>query len=140
MIRSYTGCFFHPSETAAPDAMSKPDFIDYICRPYCMFFKEGEKEDMACLGARVAQALAEKACFSPEEAAAWARDESAWRDANRDALLFENVCRPCEFRAEDCEYRSEDPLADALPCGGLILLALLLARGVIHPADMERCL
>lgn len=120
--------------------MSKTDFIDYICRPYCIFFREGEKEEMACLGARVAETLAENACFDPEEAAAWDKDESAWCDPDRDALLFENVCRPCEFRTEDCEYRSDDPPADAEPCGGLILLSLLMARSIIDKTSLENCL
>ena len=103
-----------------------------------MFFKEGEKEEMACLGARVAERLAATGNFDPCDSALRNGDESAWRDKYRDTLLFEKVCRFCEFRVEDCEHRSDDPPWDAAPCGGLILLAILLERGAISEADLEQ--
>ena len=37
--------------------MTKKDFKDYICRPFCMFYKEGQKEEMACQGALVVESL-----------------------------------------------------------------------------------
>ncbi|MBI4633425.1 MAG: hypothetical protein HY742_06005 [Deltaproteobacteria bacterium] len=40
--------------------MSKNDFQEFICRPYCMFFKDGKKEEMACRGAQVVELLAQK--------------------------------------------------------------------------------
>jgi len=119
--------------------MSKPDFIDYVCRPFCMFFREDEKEEMACRGAAVAERLAGKAVFDPGHAGLLPKDADAWTDAARDALLFEHVCLACEFREEDCEWRSDDPPHDAEPCGGLILLALLMSRGVIGEAIPEEC-
>ena len=33
--------------------MPKADFKDYVCRPYCSFYKESQKEEMACRGAEV---------------------------------------------------------------------------------------
>ena len=31
--------------------MQKKDLQDYVCRPFCSFFREGEKEDLLCQGA-----------------------------------------------------------------------------------------
>ncbi len=111
--------------------MTKTDFIDYICRPYCMFFKEGEKEEMACLGARVAEALVEKSCFDTLALGVYEKDAVAWLNPKHDEILFQQVCHGCEFLSEDCEYRSEGPPEDTEPCGGLILLALLMANEII---------
>ena len=119
--------------------MRKIDFADFICRPFCMFFREGEKEEMACLGARVAECLAQRGEFNPEAVVVLNPGEASWRNELRDAVLFENVCRACEFRADDCDYRSDDPPDDAVPCGGLILLAFLLSRGIIDPPVLNRC-
>ncbi len=117
--------------------MGKLDFIDYICRPYCLFFREGEKEDMACLGAQVAKRLAENARFDPKTVGGFDAQASPWRDRHLDEALFSHVCRKCDFLAADCEYREENPPEDAVPCGGLILLAHLLAHNIIDSLALE---
>ncbi|MFP3999651.1 MAG: hypothetical protein ACLFUN_07390 [Desulfobacterales bacterium] len=103
---------------------SKTDFKDYICRPLCMFFAEDEKEEMACLGARVAAQLYENGLISAEKIRNAAKERSVWEKHRSD--LGAVMCRACEFKKEDCDFQSPEPSDDLEPCGGYILLAHLL--------------
>jgi hypothetical protein len=118
--------------------MTKTNFIDYICRPYCMYFREGAKEDMACLAARIAEKLSEQSFFDPP-AISLEKDPSAWLNQSRDAVLLEIVCQRCEFMDDDCDFRSDNPPPDTEPCGGLILLSLLMSCAVIDRASLAGC-
>ena len=40
--------------------MRKKHFKEYICRPFCKFFREGEKEEIACLGALVVEEMVKR--------------------------------------------------------------------------------
>ena len=115
--------------------MTKIDFVDYICRPFCTFFREGEKEEMACRGARMIELLVGEGKLDPAGIPPLRKSPSVWR--RHDVFLGLRVCGACEFRAEDCDYRSESPPEDAEPCGGAILIALLLDSGMIEPAALE---
>ncbi len=115
--------------------MSKLDFIDYICRPYCMFFREGEKEEMACRGAQVAQLLVASGKIDPGRLPVFEKDPAVWQ--RHDLFLGIHLCGVCEYRAEDCEYRFDDPPEDAEPCGGFILLALLMETNRLDEQVLE---
>lgn len=115
--------------------MRKTDFSDYICRPYCMFFKPGQKEEMACRGARAVESLVAGGRISADGLAGYRKDPDVWR--KYDARFAVPLCQPCEFRAEDCEFREASPPADAEPCGGFILLALLREDSRIDDSDIE---
>ncbi len=115
--------------------MTKTDFSDYICRPYCMFFREGEKEEMACRAARAVQWLVESGRIDPAGIAGFEKDPAVWK--KYDAPFAISLCQPCEFRENDCEYREAAPPADAEPCGGFILLALLKDKKLIDDFDIE---
>lgn len=94
-----------------------------------MFFREGEKEEMACRGAQVAELLVDGGGIDPGTIPVFEKDPAIWN--RHDVFLGFHLCGPCEFKAEDCEYRSDDPPEDAEPCGGFILLAQLLETGRI---------
>lgn len=119
---------------AAPH-MDKVDFQDRICRPYCMFFVEGEKEEMACLGARVAERLLAAGRIDTAHVNAAEKNRSVWEARRQD--LGEILCKKCEFRAEDCDFQSPQPAADLEPCGGYIVLAHLLENRIIDQADIK---
>jgi hypothetical protein len=112
--------------------MTKPpvkrDFSDYICRPYCVFFKEGQKEDMACGGALAVARLTAGGLLSTEDIP---KSEVTHISPKNDGLLFELVCRSCPFVIDGCDYRLADPPDDAVACGGLILLGHLFDSGII---------
>jgi hypothetical protein len=115
--------------------MSKIDVKDFICRPFCRFFKEGEKEEMECMGARVIEDLMKRGILMPDLIPAGRKDPSLWK--KRDPLLLKNVCGRCEFRIGGCDYMSDSPPPDAEPCGGNILLSLLLLNNIIRAGDLE---
>jgi hypothetical protein len=129
----------YPTGASMTETRTKTNFIDYICRPYCVYFKEGAKEDMACLGARIAEKLSEQSFFDPR-AISMEKNPSAWLNQSRDAALLEIVCRRCEFMDDDCDYRSDSPPEDTQPCGGLILLSLLMSRAIIDIDCVAGCL
>lgn len=53
-----------------------------------------------------------------------------------DAIILRRVCSPCPWREHECDYR--DPsVEEANPCGGVVLLALLLDAGDITEEDLE---
>ena len=115
--------------------MGKTNFKDYICRPFCKFFREGEKEEMACQGARVIEQMVRRKRLDPVLLPQHRKTPSLWK--NRDPILVAHVCQNCPFREEDCDYQSASPPPDAEPCGGYILLRLLKEKGLISAGDLE---
>jgi hypothetical protein len=113
---------------------AKKDFSSFICRPYCIFFKEGQKEDMACGGALAVMRLITGGLLSIEDIHGSANSHIT---PDCDLLLFELVCRSCPFVVDGCDYRLPTPPTDAVACGGLVLLGLLYDAGVIN-ADALR--
>lgn len=115
--------------------MAKKDFKDYICRPYCTFFKEGHKEEMACLGAQIAELLVHHKRVDPEKILNFTKDSQIWE--KQKTKLEKHVCRRCPFKAEDCDFQSSEPPDDAEPCGGFILLACLMESNMIDESALE---
>ena len=109
--------------------MAKKDIKDFVCKPFCSFYREGVKEELICNGARLVEILMKRGVLSLEAILEVQPGPipTSWKDAAQG----EAVCRECPFRAEDCDFRSDSPPPDAVPCGGFILLALLAANGVI---------
>lgn len=108
--------------------MIKPRLKTYICRPYCIFFREGEKEEMACYGAQVLAGLVRQGLVVPGQIR-FPKNPDLW-ETHR-ALLERYVCSHCPFRAEDCDFQSGDPEPDLEPCGGYIVLSLLVENRLI---------
>jgi len=109
--------------------MTKNEFKEYLCRPYCMFFKDGQKEEMACQGAVVVNALVQGGHIEVEDLYAVAKDSQLWRKHKE--ALGRYVCHHCSFRAEDCDFQSPSPSEDLEPCGGFIVLASLKEDNLI---------
>ena len=115
--------------------MTKSTFQDYICRPYCAFFKEGQKEDLACRGAEAASILVDRGLVDVGIVPVLEKESSVW-ERHKDALAA-HVCRSCPFFHGDCDFQGEEQIGDAEPCGGFILLALWYENGLIQMADVE---
>jgi len=107
--------------------MSKRDVADFVCRPFCSFYREGVKEELICNGARIVEILVRRGFLSSEHLSEVEQDPSL--SAGENILMEEIVCQPCPFLVDGCDFRSPSPPADAVPCGGYILLALLVTRG-----------
>lgn len=116
-------------------SMNKRQFKDYICRPFCMFFREGQKEAMACQGAQVVQRLVSGGRLNTEVLARHPKRPPLWQ--KRDETLDAGICQHCSYRVEDCDFASASPHADCEPCGGYIVVSLLKKNGVITSEDLE---
>jgi hypothetical protein len=109
--------------------MAKRDIKDFVCKPFCSFFREGVKEELICNGARLLEILMKRRMLSPEVITEV--KSGPLPPSGKNPALEEGVCRKCPFRANDCDFQSVSPPLNAEPCGGFILLALLAANGVV---------
>ena len=108
---------------------SKKEFQNYICQPFCDFFKPGVKEELTCRGALLVQQLVRNRRLSPGDFRNLDRNEPLFPGQAAD--LEAAVCEGCPFRAEDCDFMSAAPPADCRPCGGWVLLRQLQKKGLI---------
>lgn len=115
--------------------MAKSDIKDFVCKPFCSFYREGAKEELICNGARLLEILMKRGMLSPETIAEVTSVLFCARGEN--SALDDVVCRECPFRDNDCDFRSENPPLNAEPCGGYILMALLAAKGVISMENLK---
>jgi len=115
--------------------MNKNIFKDYICKPHCVFFKDGEKEEMACHGAVIAQRLV----MNQKISAQYFDEEFLEKDAffGDDEDLLHLVCANCSFEAQDCDFRSSSRPKGSVPCGGFIFLFFLKSQNLLTVKDLE---
>ncbi len=118
-----------PVFCVAEPIMAKKNVADFVCRPFCSFFREGVKEELICNGARLVEMLVQKGILSSGQLSEFEPPMAV--SARDDRLMAETVCAPCPFLADGCDFRAKEPPPDAVPCGGYILLALLAAKGII---------
>jgi hypothetical protein len=116
--------------------MSKDNCQAYICRPYCMFFKGEEKEDLSCRGAQIVERLVDSKRVDMRTVPPLQKDARLW-EAYR-TFLGSYLCRPCPFFAADCDFQATQPPDDSEPCGGFILLAHLYDHKMIQTCDLEK--
>ena len=115
--------------------MAKHDFMEYVCRPFCSFFREGVKEELACQGGVLVESMVLSGRLRPETLPA--REQAGCCSLFDDPLLEAAVCRICPFRVDGCDFRAVEPPPNSVPCGGYILLAILLESGTISRSEME---
>ena len=94
-----------------------------------MFFKEGQKEEMACQGAQIVSSLVQNDQVEIENIASVVKDRRLWIKYKE--ILGQYVCRRCAFQKEDCDFQSPSPSEDLEPCGGFIVLASLTEDDLI---------
>ena len=66
-----------------------------ISWPYCLYFREGEKEEMACQGALVLEKLVSGGYLSPEKIPPMKKKSEIWR--KHDEVLENCICSDCPF-------------------------------------------
>lgn len=122
--------------------MSKNDFKEYVCRPYCTFYKEGQKEEMACRGAEVIEKLVSQNLINPDDLPHFKKDSRLWPSYKK--IFGKYICATCDFKAKDCDFMADAPEADLgsenEPCGGFILLVLLIENDFIDMSLLEKVL
>jgi len=116
--------------------MPKDHYKAYICHPYCMFFNEGEKEDLSCRAAQIVERLVDSERLPLMNMPPLQKETRQWNTYR--TSLGKYICRPCPFFASDCDFQSADPPDDMEPCGGFILLAHLYDHHLITTSDLEQ--
>ncbi len=106
--------------------MKEPFLKNSLCLPFCAYYKPGKNEELACRGYQVVERLMQSGKTIPFDVA---RDF----DRRQAEALVKAMCRACDFRKDGCDFVQD---RRAQPCGGFVLLARLLASGVIEIGDI----
>lgn len=101
-----------------------------LCENFCIYYKPGKNEDLACEGFAVVHRLIEHG----KKIHLAKRTDIIPGRATVDALRS-NVCRICSFHAGDCDYILTG--GKAAPCGGFVLLSHLLEGGEITAEELK---
>jgi hypothetical protein len=115
--------------------MSKKGFKDYICRPFCAFYRASEKEELACGGALIFEKLVKNRTLSAD--ITYQMNYGSNSHAARNVTLDSIVCAKCDFIGDGCDFQSGNDLPDAEPCGGYKLLDILMKMGAVSLEDLE---
>jgi hypothetical protein len=115
--------------------MAKKEFKAFICRKFCIYFKEGSKENLACQGALALEKLLMHDIINISLLSKFS--VTPYNGVQHDPDLDETVCAHCSFEADDCDFQSENQKHDADPCGGYRLLQFLKNSGLITREDLE---
>ncbi|MBI3600767.1 MAG: hypothetical protein HY097_09035 [Nitrospinae bacterium] len=94
---------------------NKKRLIDLICKGYCKFYKESKDEELSCEGFKFFERF-----FPPRLSNSDIKySPSVFK---YDSILMDILCKKCDFLIGGCDYRDEEHLSSAPPCGGFILL------------------
>lgn len=102
-----------------------------ICRNFCVYYKPGKDEELACLGYLVTKALMAKA-------GGLVLTEVTGEAAEAEGMLVKTMCLHCPFHAADCDYILKS--GDAVPCGGFVALKGLLRDNIIAIAEIAEAI
>ncbi|MEW6584296.1 MAG: hypothetical protein AB1442_01650 [Nitrospirota bacterium] len=94
-----------------------------LCERFCPHYKPRKDEELACLGFIVIERLIQKGLKIPVEESGHALD------AATEEQLAGTLCSACPFFPEDCDFAQNK--GGAQPCGGFVLLGILLEKNVI---------
>jgi hypothetical protein len=96
-----------------------------VCERFCSYYKPDKSGESACLGFLVIQNIAEKGSrirIPPPE------------KVQPGAAADRKLCEYCGYQAEDCDFAAG--IAGAPPCGGFIVIGLLLQQGIVTTAEV----
>lgn len=106
-----------------------------VCAEHCRFYKPWTEHRAPC-GAHewlVARATAVADALDPLERL---RGVKPTIPLQSDALLERTICTRCDHYPDACHHRSPAGPTHAVPCGGLVVLDLLLDRDALSPEDL----
>jgi hypothetical protein len=106
-----------------------------VCAEHCWYFKPWTGEERRC---RAQEWLIQRAAHG-----AGALDELQKLRGVRpamplrsDSLLLRATCTRCDYYPYQCNYRKPTRSPDAIPCGAVIVLSLLLERGLLSAEEL----
>ncbi|MBI3814397.1 MAG: hypothetical protein HY279_08035, partial [Nitrospinae bacterium] len=90
---------------------TKKSLIDLICKGYCKFYKESKDEELSCEGFKFFERFFHLPANNPDK-----KDYPSV--FQYDSILMDILCKKCDFLIGGCDYRDEEHLSSAPPCGG----------------------
>lgn len=105
---------------------------EWICRANCSFYKPNRTELERCRGYTLASIL--PALKPPGESN---DDPEAFDSSFLRTFLRSTVCEACPFYLDGCDFTSEAPPENCLPCGGLIVLSRALRTNALDLAGLR---
>jgi hypothetical protein len=98
------------------------------CTHFCSYYKPEKADDLACRGFMIIERLMRGGRrFSLPE-------DGAEPDRGVSEMLSARVCAECPFREDGCDFAAAQE--GARPCGGFILLGLLVGSGELDVDDI----
>lgn len=100
-----------------------------------MFYKDGQKEEMLCQGAVIVERLLQVKELDTSKVSRLPKTSRLWNQYKEN--YGSSICHQCLFQAEDCDFQSDEISEDIEPCGGFILLVLLIENNLITESDLK---
>ena len=110
--------------------MSEMNLHEMLCSRYCPYYKPSKKENLACKGFLVV----ERFISDGNEIPLLKSDKIC--DAGTEKILRENLCVPCPFYENDCDFAQCEN--GASPCGGFLLVGILIEESVITVDNIKK--
>jgi radical SAM protein with 4Fe4S-binding SPASM domain len=105
---------------------------DWLCRQKCHYYKPHRKEPERCRGYNIVSILAKSRPQLLIDI-----DAGAFDSGFRSHFLRKYICRSCPFYIQDCDFTSEEPPENCVPCGGLVFLSNVMKHGIISEEDIR---
>ena len=109
--------------------MKNPELNKKLCEKFCSYYKPSKDSELACMGFIVTERLIKSGRKIPFDKSEQVSDIAARKK------LIRNMCASCAFYESDCDFILK--AGEALPCGGFILLALLIAKRIVAIDDIK---
>jgi len=98
-----------------------------LCGQFCQYYKPGKNEELICAGYLAVERMIQAGKLLDFDLVGIPRDSS------RDETIVQRLCLDCSFYRNDCDFMTDRHLT---PCGGFVVLALLLGVGRITINDI----
>lgn len=115
---------------------SSPEMVRrFVCAEHCRFFKPWAEEETTCGAYEWLLLRASEDPRIPDilSKVLVAKSSTPLRG---EALLLRTVCTRCDYFPYRCNYRNPTRPANPVPCGGLVVLDLLLQRDMVSPREL----
>lgn len=104
-----------------------------VCKRYCIFFKPGVKDDLACQGLLFLEKSLERELLSWELLSSLYHPLPSLQEYPFDSILKKELCQLCPFLPDGCDFRHRTISTNAPPCGGYLILQNLIQVGFLDP-------
>ncbi len=105
---------------------------DRLCQKTCHYYKPHRTEPERCRGYNIVSILAKSRPQLLIDI-----DAGAFDSGYRSHFLREYICRSCPFYIQGCDFTSEEPPENCVPCGGLVFLSNSMKHGIISEEDIR---